>query len=67
VCFWQVKRAIQFGSRIAKHANVGRFGSNRRGKGDRWRGAWEAAEGEDEEEDVDDGPGDEDDLGRGDS
>jgi len=29
-----VKRAIQFGSRIAKHSNIQAFGSNRKGKGD---------------------------------
>jgi len=28
-----VKRAIQFGTRIAKHTNVAAYGSNRKGKG----------------------------------
>jgi hypothetical protein len=33
-CTRLAKRAIQFGSRIAKHANVASFGSNRQASGD---------------------------------
>jgi len=33
-CSGLVKRAIQFGSRIAKHSNIQMFGSNRKGKGE---------------------------------
>ena len=33
-CTYLVKRAIQFGTRIAKHTNVLYHGSNRKGKGE---------------------------------
>jgi hypothetical protein len=41
-CSRLVKRAIQFGSRIAKVANCQNFGSSRQGKGARWerKGGW---------------------------
>lgn len=33
-CTLLVKRAIQFGTRVAKHTNTRFHGSNRKGKGD---------------------------------
>jgi hypothetical protein len=33
-CVHLVKRAIQFGTRVAKHTNLQCHGSNRKGKGD---------------------------------
>lgn len=33
-CAHLVKRAIQFGTRVAKHTNLQCHGSNRKGKGD---------------------------------
>jgi hypothetical protein len=33
-CTLLVKRAIQFGTRVAKHTNAKYHGSNRKGKGD---------------------------------
>ncbi len=33
-CYSLVKRAIQFGTRVAKHTNRLHHGSNRKGKGD---------------------------------
>lgn len=55
-CARLVKRAIQFGTRIARAANIHHFGSHRAGKGQRWKrgNKWtlgaEAAEEEDGEE-----------------
>lgn len=60
-CARLVKRAIQFGSRIARTANIHNFGSHRAGKGERWRrarpgeiGAAPAQQNDDEPEEDDD-------------
>ena len=51
-CSGLVKRAIQFGSRIAQSSNKVQFGSNTKGKGTH-SFAMRGEEGANEEEDVD--------------